>query len=133
MERSEIRDSYLLDHPRIALRFIRATESYLGAAISIGTAAASFELCSTSEVRTLRTCGAPVSRETNSWNVFMSGATHFRMKSTSPDSIQHSRTKGSARTNSSKARKSASAWLERCTAANTVTSKPSLRESQSTR
>ena len=32
----------------------------------------------------------------------MSGATHFRMKSTSPDSIQHSRTSGSARTNSSK-------------------------------
>jgi len=28
----------------------------------------------------------------------MSGATHFRMKSTSPDSIQHSRTNGSART-----------------------------------
>ncbi len=59
----------------------------------------------------------------------MSGATHFRMKSTSPDSIQHSRTSGSARTNSSNARRSASAWLDRCTDANTVTSKPSLRGS----
>src|SRR5882757_4433194 len=57
----------------------------------------------------------------------MSGATHFKMKSTSPDSIQHSRTSGSPRTNSSKARKSASAWLDRCTEANTVTSKPSRR------
>ena len=33
--------------------------------------------------------------------VFMSGATHLRMKSISPDSIQHSRTSGSARTKSS--------------------------------
>ena len=36
----------------------------------------------------------------------MSGATHLRMKSTSPDSIQHSRTSGSARTKSSNARRS---------------------------
>src|SRR6202011_5294018 len=96
---------------------------------SSGTAASYLELCSTSDVRTLRTWGAAVRWVTNSWNVAMSGATHFRMKSTSPDSIQHSRTKGSARTNSSNARKSASAWLDRCTEANTVTSKPSRRGS----
>src|SRR5262249_10560567 len=76
---------------------------------SSGTDAASLELCSTSEVRTLRTCGAAVRRDTNSWNAFMSGATHFRMKSISPDSIQHSRTNGSSRTKLSNARRSASA------------------------
>src|SRR6201996_980340 len=54
---------------------------------SSGTAASYFELCSTSEVRTLRTCGAAVRWVTKSWNVAMSGATHFKMKSTSPDSI----------------------------------------------
>src|SRR3981189_2993176 len=54
----------------------------------------------------------------------MPGATHFRMKSTSPDSIQHSRTRGSARTNSSNARKSASAWPDRGTEANHETAEP---------
>ena len=72
---------------------------------SSGTAASYFELCSTSDVRTFRTCGAAVRCVTKSWNVAMSGATHFRTKSTSPDSIQHSRTNGSARTKSSNARK----------------------------
>src|ERR1700687_2576264 len=78
---------------------------------SSGTAASYFELCSTSEVLTLRTCGAAVRWVTKSWNVAMSGATHFRMKSTSPDSIQHSRTSGSPRTHSSNARKQEGAWL----------------------
>src|SRR5882762_5380042 len=96
---------------------------------SSGTAASYFELCSTSDVLTLRTCGAAVRWVTKSWNVAMSGATHFRMKATSPDNIQHSRTNGSARTNASNARKSASAWLDRWTDANTVTSKPSRRGS----
>src|SRR6478609_3499956 len=80
-----------------------------GSIRSSGTAASYFELCSTSDVLTLRTCGAAVRWVTKSWNVDISGATHLRMKSTSPESIQHSRTKGSARTNSSNARKSASA------------------------
>ena len=62
--------------------------------ISIGTIAASLELRSVSEVLTLRTCGAPVSSATKAWKVFRSGATHFRTKSISPDSIQHSRTSG---------------------------------------
>ncbi len=65
--------------------------------------------------------------------VAMSGATHFRMKSISPDSIQHSRTKGSLRTKSSNALRSASAWLDRWTEANTVTSKPSNRGSSNPR
>src|SRR6202048_5412314 len=75
--------------------------------ISSGTAASYFELCSTSDVLTLRTCGAAVRWVTNSWNVAMSGATHFRMKSTSPDSIQHSRTSGSPRPKTSHARETA--------------------------
>ena len=83
---------------------------------------ASLELRSVSEVLTLRTCGAAVSSATKAWKVFRSGATHLRMKSISPDSIQHSRTSGWARTKSSNALRSASAWLVRCTMANTVTS-----------
>src|SRR5712691_11636870 len=98
----------LAHHPGMTVDHTRAFASN-------GTAASYLEFCSTSEVLTLRTCGAAVRCVTKSWNVAMSGATHFRMKSTSPDSIQHSRTSGSARTNSSNARKSASAWLDRCT------------------
>src|SRR5689334_1681554 len=90
--------------------------------ISIGTIAASFELRSVSEVFTLRTFGAAVSFSTKAWKVFRSGATHFSTKSISPESIQHSRTSGWARTKFSKATRSASAWLERCTIAKTVTS-----------
>ena len=56
--------------------------------------AASLELRSVSEVLTLRTCGAAVSSATKAWKVFRSGATHLRMKSISPESIQHSRTSG---------------------------------------
>src|SRR4029079_9625950 len=99
----------------VALRCVRGTRTALSLRpfTSSGTAASYFELCSTSEVRTLRTCGAAVRWVTKSWKVAMSGATDFRMKSTSPDSIQHSRTSGSLRTNASKARKSASAWLDR--------------------
>src|SRR6185369_13011324 len=89
---------------------------------SIGTIAASLELRSVRDVLTLRTCGAPVSSATNAWKVFRSGATHLRTKSISPDSIQHSRTSGALRTKSSNALRSASAWLDRCTIANTVTS-----------
>ena len=44
------------------------------------------------------------------------------LASFSPDNIQHSRTSGCARTKSSNALRSASAWLDRCTMANTVTS-----------
>src|SRR5215813_214375 len=88
----------------------------------IGTIAASLELRSVSEVLTLRTCGAAVSSATKAWKVFKSGATHLRMKSISPESIQHSRTSGWARTKSSKVLRSASAWLLRCTIAKTVTS-----------
>src|ERR1700741_389690 len=88
---------------------------------SIGTIAASLELRSVSEVFTLRTCGAAVSSATKAWKVLRSGATHLRMKSISPDSIQHSRTSGLLRTKSSNALRSTSAWLERCTMANTVT------------
>ena len=91
-------------------------------AASIGTAASSFELRSVSEVLTLRTCGAAVSSVTKAWKVLRSGATHLRMKSISPYSIQHSRTSGCARTNFSNSIRSASAWLDRCTMANTVTS-----------
>ena len=47
---------------------------------SIGTIAASFELRSVSDVFTLRTFGAAVSFSTKAWNVFRSGATHFRMR-----------------------------------------------------
>src|SRR6202142_46483 len=87
---------------------------------SIGTMAASLELRSVSEVLTLRTLGAAVSFSTKAWKVFKSGATHFNTKSISPESIQHSRTKGCPRTKSSKAARSASAWLARCTMANTA-------------
>ena len=89
---------------------------------SIGTIAASFELRSVSEVFTLRTFGAAVSFSTKAWKVFRSGATHLSTKSISPESIQHSRTNGWARTKFSKATRSASAWLDRCTIAKTVTS-----------
>src|SRR5262249_34039820 len=89
---------------------------------SIGTIAASFELRNVSEVFTLRTFGAAVSFSTKAWKVFRSGATHLSTKSISPESIQHSRTSGCARTKFSKATRSASAWLERCTIAKTVTS-----------
>ncbi len=41
---------------------------------SSGTAGSYFELCSTSDVLTLRTCGAAVRWLTKSWNVAMSGA-----------------------------------------------------------
>src|SRR5262249_50128473 len=90
--------------------------------ISMGTIAASLELRSVSDVLTLRTCGAAVSSATKAWKVLRSGATHLRTKSISPDSIQHSRTSGWARTKSSNALRSASAWLVRCTMAKTVTS-----------
>src|SRR5450759_2517471 len=89
---------------------------------SIGTMAASLELRSVSEVFTLRTLGAAVSFSTKAWKVFKSGATHLSTKSISPESIQHSRTSGCARTNASKAARSGSAWLARCTMANTATS-----------
>src|SRR5262249_15832411 len=85
--------------------------------ISSGTTASSLELRSVSEVLTLRTCGAAVSSVTKAWKVLRSGATHLRMKSISPESIQHSRTSGWARTKSSKALRSASAWLVRGTMA----------------
>src|SRR5436190_13789715 len=38
-----------------------------------GTIAASLELCSVSDVLTLRTCGAAVSSATKAWNVLRSG------------------------------------------------------------
>src|SRR5215813_6679747 len=98
------------------------TEGHSVTICSIGTIAASFELRSVSDVFTLRTCGAAVSSATKSWNVLRLGATHLRMKSISPESIQHSRTKGSPRTKFSNALRSASDWLDRCTMANTVTS-----------
>src|SRR5262249_56512831 len=56
----------------------------------IGTIAASLELRSVSEVLTLRTCGAAVSSATKAWRALMSGATHLRMNSIAPESIQHS-------------------------------------------
>src|SRR3972149_1794735 len=79
--------------------------------------AASLDWRSTSEVLTLRTLGADVSFSTKAWKVLRSGATHLSTKSISPESIQHSRTSGCARTQSSKAERSASAWLARCTMA----------------
>src|ERR1035441_11002288 len=79
---------------------------------SIGTMAASLDWRSVSEVFTLRTFGAEVSFSTKAWKVFRSGATHLSTKSISPESIQHSRTKGCARTNSSKAARSGSARSE---------------------
>ena len=87
------------------MRFIRA--SLLAGAspviqptlfAGIGTIASSLELRKVSDVFTLRTCGAPVSSPTKAWKVFRSGATHLRMKSISPESIQHSRTSGCLRT-----------------------------------
>src|SRR5882724_8000364 len=116
----------LAHHPGMTVDYTRTFASK-------GTAASYFEFCSTSEVLTLRTCGAAVRWVTKSWNVAISGATHFRMKSTSPDSIQHSRTSDSPRTNSSNALRSESAWLDRWTDANTVTSKPSRRGSSNPR
>src|SRR5262249_31136782 len=95
---------------------------YFAPASSSGTIGASLELRSVSEVFTLRTWGAAVSSATKAWKVARLGATHLRMKSISPDSIQHSRTNGCARTNASKASRSVSAWLDRCTMANAVTS-----------
>jgi hypothetical protein len=52
----------------------------------------------TSEVLTLATLSAAVSSSVRKlWKVDRSGATHFRMKSTSPFSMWHSRTSGQAR------------------------------------
>src|SRR5438105_287015 len=88
---------------------------------SKGTMAASLQLRSVNEVFTLRTCGAAVSSATKAWKAVRSGATHLRMKSISPDSIQHSRTSGRLRTKASNSFRSASAWLVRCTMAKAVT------------
>ena len=63
---------------------------------SIGTIGASLELRSVSEVLTLSTWGTAVSSVTKAWKLGRFGATHLRMKSISPDSIQHSRTSGCA-------------------------------------
>ncbi len=90
------------------------------AVVTPSAPAASLELQSVSEVSTLRTCGARQSATKPAAS--RSGATHLSRKSISPESIQHSRTSGSLRTKSSNALRSASAWLDRCTMANTVTS-----------
>ena len=45
-------------------------------------------------MRTLRTFGSAVSSPTSAWKPARFGATHFRMKSMSPESVQHSRTAG---------------------------------------
>jgi hypothetical protein len=50
--------------------------------------AASLELRSVSEVFTLGTLGAAVSFSTKAWNVFRSGATHFKTKSISPSASE---------------------------------------------
>src|SRR6202030_1452968 len=68
---------------------------------STGTIGASLELRKVSEVLTLSTCGTAVRSVTKAWNLDRLGATHLRMKSISPDSIQHSRTSGSRRTKAS--------------------------------
>src|SRR5215467_2310736 len=81
-----------LGYSPFATRYSRSDGA--ACSISVGTTAASFELRSVSDVLTLRTCGAAVSSVTKAWNVLRSGATHLRMKSISPDSIQHSRTSG---------------------------------------
>ena len=92
---------------------------------SIGTIGASLELRSVSVVLTLSTWGTAVRSVTKAWNLGRFGATHLRMKSISPDSIQHSRTSGWPRTKLSNAWRSVSAWLDRCTIANAITSQPS--------
>src|SRR5450631_4518645 len=75
--------------------------------------AASFELRNVREVFTLRTFGAEVSFSTKAWKVFKSGATHFKTKSISPESIQHSRTKACARANFLNVKRPNSTWFTR--------------------
>ena len=88
--------------------------------MSKGTPGSSLAPRITSEVLTLATFSAAVSSSVrNFWKVDRSGATHLRMKSTSPLSMWHSRTSGQARQRASKAARSASAWLWRPTLAKT--------------
>jgi transcription elongation factor GreA len=82
----------------------------------------SFELRKTSDVFTLRTAGAAVSSATEGLKRRKVRRDAFQDEVDLADSIQHSRTIGCARTNASNAARSASAWLARCTMANTVTS-----------
>ncbi len=85
--------------PTASLRSRFEAQAALARRCDRGTFASVLDARIASVVLTLPTFGAAVrSWMTKVWNARRSGATHFRMKSTSPDIIQHSRTSGQART-----------------------------------
>ena len=109
-------DYYLLLYYNIfQLSFSNYNCSYvnclaLSSTISKGTPTSSFDSLITNEVFTLATFSVEVNSSVrNVWKVLRSGATHLRIKSTSPLSMLHSLTKGQVSHFFSKAVKSDSA------------------------